>query len=258
MQNWLISANSKMYRHSDAFDKWGYIDWRQNRNYSVGDTVFIYCTKPVKKIVYKTVIEKVNMKFSEITDDKEFWLDADEYYKSQGGYYARMRLIDEADSEFLSLHELQERKLLKNGPQGPMKMSDELAEYVNNIMSSDYSQALFPSEDVSDSFTEGSVTSVLVNKYERNRIARQKCIEHYGNEYRCIVCGMNFREKYGEVGKQFIHVHHLVPLNEIGEEYVINPEKDLIPVCPNCHAMLHRKINGRCLSPEELKSFLSR
>ncbi|MEG0771017.1 MAG: HNH endonuclease, partial [Clostridia bacterium] len=61
---------------------------------------------------------------------------------------------------------------------------------------------------------------------------------------------------YGEIGKDFIHVHHLKPLNEIGEEYIVNPVNDLIPVCPNCHAMLHRKINAKYLSVEELKSLL--
>ncbi|HHO0788469.1 HNH endonuclease [Aeromonas allosaccharophila] len=52
---------------------------------------------------------------------------------------------------------------------------------------------------------------------------------------------IDFGEKYGELGKGFIHVHHMMPLSEIGEEYVVDPIKDLIPVCPNCHAMLHRR-----------------
>jgi 5-methylcytosine-specific restriction protein A len=46
---------------------------------------------------------------------------------------------------------------------------------------------------------------------------------------------------YGEIGKNFIHVHHVKPLSEIDEQYKINPIKDLRPVCPNCHAMLHKR-----------------
>ena len=69
---------------------------------------------------------------------------------------------------------------------------------------------------------------------------------------------MNFEEKYGIVGKDFIHVHHIVPLNTIGEEYLVDYEKDLIPVCPNCHAMLHRKVNGKELTVEELKELLNK
>jgi 5-methylcytosine-specific restriction protein A len=39
----------------------------------------------------------------------------------------------------------------------------------------------------------------------------------------------------------FIHVHHIKPLAKLGSNYKIDPIKDLRPVCPNCHAVLHRK-----------------
>ena len=78
-----------------------------------------------------------------------------------------------------------------------------------------------------------------VNAFERNAKARSACIEHYGAK--CIVCGFNFQEKYGEIGKDFIHVHHIKPLGEIGAEYKVDPINDLRPVCPNCHAMLHKR-----------------
>ena len=58
---------------------------------------------------------------------------------------------------------------------------------------------------------------------------------------------------YGEIGKDFIHVHHLIPLNEIGKEYIVDYKNDLIPVCPNCHAMLHREIDGKRYSWQELR-----
>lgn len=66
-----------------------------------------------------------------------------------------------------------------------------------------------------------------------------RCIARWGT--RCVVCNFDFAETYGpELGAGFIYVHHLKPLAEIGEAYVLNPEEDLRPVCPNCHAMLHR------------------
>lgn len=74
----------------------------------------------------------------------------------------------------------------------------------------------------------------------------------------CQICGLNFTQRYGEVGKDFIHVHHKVPLNQISEEYEVDPVNDLIPVCPNCHAMLHRKVNEKHLSIDELKAILKR
>jgi 5-methylcytosine-specific restriction protein A len=51
---------------------------------------------------------------------------------------------------------------------------------------------------------------------------------------------MDFEETYGPVGKGLIHVHHLKALASVGIEYQVNPVADLRPVCPNCHAMIHR------------------
>lgn len=87
-------------------------------------------------------------------------------------------------------------------------------------------------------YSEGATKQVLVNAFERNPEARKACIAHYG--YNCSVCEMNFQEEYGEIGKEFIHVHHLSPLALRKDRYEIDPIKDLRPVCPNCHAMLHR------------------
>ncbi len=89
-----------------------------------------------------------------------------------------------------------------------------------------------------EGFEEGSVHNSVSKKYERNPVNRKLCLAVKG--YNCSVCGMNFEDTYGEIGKNFIHVHHIVPLHLIGESYVIDPIKDLYPVCPNCHNMLHR------------------
>lgn len=86
---------------------------------------------------------------------------------------------------------------------------------------------------------EGAVTQRLVNSYERNLVARQKCIEEYGCE--CNACGFNMEDKYGEIAREFIHVHHIKPLSEIDQKYEVNAIKDLIPLCPNCHSIIHRK-----------------
>ncbi|MEH0673091.1 HNH endonuclease [Vibrio owensii] len=100
---------------------------------------------------------------------------------------------------------------------------------------------------------EGAKKTVTVNAYERNPKARQKCIDKWG--LNCSVCSFHFQLVYGEIGKGYIHVHHVKPLSEIGEEYEVDPEKDLRPVCSNCHAMLHRE--KPALSIEELKERLA-
>lgn len=94
---------------------------------------------------------------------------------------------------------------------------------------------------------EGAATSVTVTAYERNPIAREKCLQHYGNC--CFACGFSFRETYGEGVTGCIHVHHLESVATRGGEHVVDPVKDLRPVCPNCHAVLH--LTKPALSIEE-------
>ncbi|WP_375463771.1 HNH endonuclease [uncultured Methylobacterium sp.] len=105
--------------------------------------------------------------------------------------------------------------------------------------------SLYPDEIQNEgSFLEGAKTTVVVNKYERDNGARKRCIEHYGTN--CSVCRMSFGKMYGSSLLNFIHVHHLKPLSTIGKQYKLDPIKDLRPVCPNCHAVIHA--NGKVLS----------
>ena len=99
---------------------------------------------------------------------------------------------------------------------------------------------LFP-EEVSDDdeFVEGTSRRISVNAYERNPRARAACLKHFGAV--CQVCDLDFKSKYGEVGEGFMHVHHKRPLATLKANYKVNPLKDLVPVCPNCHSMLHRR-----------------
>jgi 5-methylcytosine-specific restriction enzyme A len=101
---------------------------------------------------------------------------------------------------------------------------------------------------------EGRKITVKINAYERSPEARAECIAHHG--YKCAVCGFDFTDKYGDLGKNFIHVHHLIPIGQIGREYRVNGVRDLRPVCPNCHAMLHRP--RTMLTIEELRRVLRR
>ncbi|MDR3110241.1 MAG: HNH endonuclease [Planctomycetaceae bacterium] len=90
--------------------------------------------------------------------------------------------------------------------------------------------------DNDEFYSEGAVTKITVNRYERSRKARDACVKKYGCA--CSVCGFDFEKTYGEIGKKFIHVHHLQDIATIGREYELTPD-DLQPICPNCHAMLH-------------------
>ena len=105
-----------------------------------------------------------------------------------------------------------------------------------------------------EGYAEGESHRTEINRYERNPLNRKLCLAVKG--YDCTICGMNFERIYGELGHHFIHVHHVVPVSKMGAGYVIDPIKDLIPVCPNCHAMLHR--SNPPLSPDALKAMIGK
>lgn len=84
---------------------------------------------------------------------------------------------------------------------------------------------------------EGALKRVVTSRFERKPALRRACVAHYGSL--CAVCGFSFERTFGPIGRGFIHVHHLVPLHSTGAASV-DAIKDLRPVCPNCHAMLHR------------------
>jgi 5-methylcytosine-specific restriction protein A len=101
-------------------------------------------------------------------------------------------------------------------------------------------------------YLEGAVREVHLTLFERNAIARRECLEHYGHA--CVICGFDFGTFYGPIAAGFIHVHHVLPLSEIVMEYEVDPIKDLRPVCPNCHAVIHRR--KPAYSIEEVRQFI--
>jgi len=88
-------------------------------------------------------------------------------------------------------------------------------------------------------FEEGERTSALAKRVERNPAARQACLEVHG--YSCKVCGDSMEHRYGPVGTRVIEVHHLSEFRLSDGKRQVDPVKDLVPVCPNCHTIIHRK-----------------
>lgn len=102
-------------------------------------------------------------------------------------------------------------------------------------------------------FEEGRAVQALGTRYERDLAARKACLDHYG--YGCQACGINMEEVYGTLGTGYIHVHHLRELSATGQTET-SPIDDLVPLCPNCHAMIHR--SSPALDLKELKAILLR
>ena len=123
------------------------------------------------------------------------------------------------------------------------KIEKEWADKLNNVTASEVN------------YEEGEEKTFTLNKYERNRKAREACLAAHGTA--CAVCGIDFGKEYGPEFAGKIEVHHIVPISEIGGTYVVDPIKDLIPVCPNCHMALHSK-KGGVYTVEELKAILAK
>jgi 5-methylcytosine-specific restriction enzyme A len=103
-------------------------------------------------------------------------------------------------------------------------------------------------------YWEGASTSIAVNAYERSKKARAACLAHHGRS--CKVCGFEASNVYGTLGDGVIHVHHVVPIAQIKRVYKLDPIRDLVPVCPNCHAVLHS--TNPALTIDELRRHLCR
>ena len=244
---WLFPWNPKVFYLEKYLEKFSEVDWKQGKyKISVGDHVYIYCSKPEQKIRYHLQVTKINIPFEDSTNDQFYWGEN----HSNGDIYCRLKLLEAINTEKLSLDALQENGLTAR-PQGKQKINARLLSYIQSCFTNNIDPTELP---IDEKIFEGAKKTITVNQYERNPIARQKCIE--ANGCKCKVCGIDFEEKYGEIGHGFIHVHHVIPISTIGETYQVDPINDLVPVCPNCHAMLHRGFNDKILTIEELRTLI--
>jgi len=101
-------------------------------------------------------------------------------------------------------------------------------------------------------YIEGELETVIYENRSRNENARKKCIELNGTT--CIICKTNLGDIYGEQFSDKIHIHHLYPVADYEGEVLVNPQTDLVPVCPNCHFIIHSKKTP--YKPEDVIAFI--
>lgn len=104
-----------------------------------------------------------------------------------------------------------------------------------------------PQERLSEE--EGGHQLFLSRRYERSRNNRKVAIEVHGRN--CHVCGFSFDATYGQISNGYVEIHHLVPVSMMQGPRVLDPRVDLVPLCANCHRMVHRKWPP--VPPEELR-----
>ena len=184
--------------------------------------------------------------------------------KAFGQSREHIRLIEDEEFELYTFKMYHSNEKRDSDGNGPAKISDfERALVKRNLVRKGNSwyavnlthDNVLPEEITDDEeFYEGKKYTVSINSYERSSEAREKCIAAHG--YKCQICDFDFEKYYGVIGANYIHVHHIVPLYEINKEYKVCPETDLIPVCANCHAMIHR--GRKTMSIAALKKHIDR
>jgi 5-methylcytosine-specific restriction protein A len=159
--------------------------------------------------------------------------------------YVKVRWTDLRETPLIGWAELQRApfKGFRWGIQGSgVELPHEIAEALEGTWKTRTGVAVpgLPEEmPAGERFVEGAQKSVTVNAYERDPGARAACLAVHG--YACAVCDERLEDRYGAIAREFIHVHHVTTIAKIGKAYEVDPVKDLRPVCPNCHAILHRK-----------------
>ena len=102
--------------------------------------------------------------------------------------------------------------------------------------------------------SEGARRTVQHISYERSSKNRAAAIKLHGTK--CKVCGFDFNDFYGyDLAVDYIEIHHVKPITEVGGG-LINPETDLVPLCSNCHSMVHKN-RDRVMPIDDLREVIN-
>jgi 5-methylcytosine-specific restriction enzyme A len=273
INTWIFQGNPNVFDIDNYVQDNKFIWWsiRQEHfadEFNINDTVFLWKSDGGKKgtggVLAKCKVVSLPVNRTDDSSSEEYWHTDDwsnsylaiklvvQEVKLSEGFISRVSLLEHPILKDLLIHRLRQQtnyllshehgteldkiwSLSKNKSQVEIDIEAELAE-----------------ED--DFYTDGAVKNYFGKRYERNPANREKAIEIHG--LNCVCCGFNFEEVYGERGKDFIEVHHIKPLSTIKEQVVINPVTDLVPICSNCHRMIHRR-KDNVLTVEELRLLLN-
>jgi hypothetical protein len=213
-------------------------------------------TLPMRDKNYFFHTKKMNEKKLQYGD--VIYFSYDNYIVAKATFLGEIKSDTLRDEKFIYGHKLNNVEIINSTIQLNTKIVSTRTTYIDNVEKQNELERvlkldiIYPDDIEDKDLFEGIKKQITVNAYERSSQARQECIEHFGTK--CSICDFDFEKIYGNIGKGFIHVHHVKPLSEIDEEYKINPIKDLRPVCPNCHAMLHKR--KPAYSIEEIKNLI--
>ena len=150
------------------------------------------------------------------------------------------------------------RVLAVEGPAGmvkgfPWQLRPEVVEAIDNMEANALDGVQADEFAAQAPLTEGGLTTTRGQRARRATDAREACLAAYDPPV-CQACGIDFARTYGPAFADCLHVHHLKPMRDATEVREVNPTVDLVPVCPNCHAVIHA--GGGLRSIEEVRALL--
>lgn len=247
--DWLLSRREQIEANADGHhvDTWS---CGVTRQIAPGDRAFLMrLGKPPKGIMGSGIV------LTE-PEEGEHW-DPDRAAAGDTGIYVKIMFDVLSDTPLIG-EDLLSTPPLSSQNWYPHASGTSIPSEVASVLESEWTKATgtrfapLTETELASVYLEGTRRTRLITSCERNPMARVECIAHHGA--RCTVCGLAFDERYGDIGAGFIQVHHLIPIADIGDEYEVDPVHDLCPVCPNCHAMLHKR--PKPFTPDELKQMM--
>jgi 5-methylcytosine-specific restriction enzyme A len=258
INTWIFQGNPNVFDIDNYVQDNKFIWWsiRQEHfadEFNINDTVFLWKSDGGKKgtggVLAKCKVVSLPVNRTDDSSSEEYWHTDDwsnsylaiklevQEVKLSEGFISRVSLLEHPILKDLLIHRLrQQTNYLLSHEHGTEL--DKMWSLSNNKSQFEIDIEAELAED-DDFYSDGAVKTYYGKRYERNPVNREKAIEIHG--LNCVCCGFNFEEVYGERGKDFIEVHHINPLSTIKGEMNINPETDLVPVCSNCHRMIHRR-----------------
>lgn len=273
---WLITANRNMYDHVRAFKELPYVDWKQKNNFSVGDKVYIYSATPIQAIEFLVEVIKTDITAQNVLDDKEYWIDMQEYEKGRkNGKYVRFKLINYFEEDAITLRELFENGLERN-IQGTRKLYNtdnsikNWGNYIHKRLKSIDDQYIRKKNTQLDFDLKVKIASVNIdiekNYHYTNKVnLKPMPIEGKGKkiykrnrdiainalgiaQFRCEINDEHYTFLRKNTDIPYTEPHHLIPMAYQEEfDYSIDIEENIISLCSNCHNEIHYGKNAKCL-----------
>ena len=111
---------------------YGFVEFLQKNKVHEGDIVYLYITRPYKRIEYKMIVEKMDIPWYDAFDDRAYSLSDSPSLPVESELCVRLKLVDRVISSDLSLEHLQEHGL--RGAMQGNKIADEgLTEYIESV-----------------------------------------------------------------------------------------------------------------------------